>query len=128
MEVNLVCLSHLAIDLYLSTLHTQVASKTPQQDQLPAAYGETAGKIISKLVRPLVTDPVKPGRRSALFAATSRELVEGEGVQGPYIMPDKKISEASKKGQDEAVARRLWNLGIGLLKEKLGVLDYGFAV
>jgi len=44
-------------------------------------------------------------------------MVEGEGVQGQYIMPDKKISEASKKGQDEAVTRRLWNLGIGLLEK-----------
>jgi len=102
--------------------------KTPQQDQMPAAYGETAGKLITKMVRPLMTDPIKHGCRSALFAATSPEMVEGEGVHGQYIMPDKKISEVSKQGQDDAMARRLWDLSIGLLREKVGALDYGYAV
>ena len=102
--------------------------KTPQQDQMPAAYGETAGKVIAKMARPLMTDPIKHGCRSGLFAATSLEMVEGEGVHGQYIMPDKKISEVSKKGQDDAMAKRLWDLSIGLLREKVGTLEYGFAV
>jgi len=75
-----------------------------------------------------MTDPVRHGCRSALFAATSPEMVEGEGVHGQYIMPDKKISEVSKQGQDDAMARRLWDLSIGLLREKVGALDYGYAV
>jgi WW domain-containing oxidoreductase len=102
--------------------------KTPQQDQMPVAYGETADKVITKMVRPLMTDPVKHGCRSGLFAATSPEMVEGEGIHGQYIMPDKKISEVSKKGQDDAMATRLWDLSIGLLREKIGNLDYGFVV
>lgn len=78
------------------------------------------------MVRPLMTDPVKHGCRSALFAATSGEMVEGEGVQGQYIVPDKKISDVSKKGQDEEMGRRLWDMSIGLLKEKIGRLEYDF--
>ena len=102
---------------------------TPQQDQFPAAYGETIGKMTKKLVRPLMTDPVKHGCRSGLFALTSEEMVEktGDEVQGQYIMPDKKIADISKKGKDDAMAERLWNLSIGILKEKLGSLDYDFA-
>lgn len=100
--------------------------KTQQQDQLPAAYGETSGKVIARMVKPLMTDPVKHGCRSELFAATGPEMVEGEGVHGQYITPDKKISEVSKKGQDAVMAARLWDLSIGLLKEKVGTLDYGF--
>lgn len=102
--------------------------KTPQQDQMPAAYGETVGKVVAKMVRPLMTDPVKHGCRSALFAATSPEMVEGDGVQGQYIMPDKKITDVSKKGQDDEMARRLWDMSVGLLKEKIGRLEYEFDV
>jgi WW domain-containing oxidoreductase len=91
--------------------------KTQQQDQLPAAYGETAGKVVTRMVKPLMADPVQHGCRSELFAATDPEVAEGEGVHGQYIMPDKKISEVSKKGRDVVMAVRLWDLGIGLLKE-----------
>jgi hypothetical protein len=80
---------------------------------MPAAYGETAGKVVAKIVRPFMTDPVKHGCRSGLFAATSPEMVEGEGVHGQYVMPDKKISEVSKQGAgrfngDEAVESQYW--------------------
>jgi WW domain-containing oxidoreductase len=93
---------------------------------LPAAYGETAGKVITRMVKPLMADPFKHGYLSGLFAAMDPEMVEGEGVHGQYIMPDKKISEVSKKGQDVVMAVRLWDLRIRLLKEKVGTLDYGF--
>jgi hypothetical protein len=43
-------------------------------------------------------------------------------------MSDKKISEVSKKGQDGAMAMRLWNLSIGLLREKVRTLGYGLVV
>ena len=62
---------------------------------MPAAYGETAGKVITRMVKSLMTDPVKHGCCSGLFAATGPEMVEGEGVHRQYIMPDKKISEVS---------------------------------
>jgi WW domain-containing oxidoreductase len=102
--------------------------KTPQQDQMPAAYGETAGKAVAKIVRTLMTDPVKRRCRSGLFAATSLEIVNGESVHRRYIMPDKKISEVSKQGQDDAMATRLWDRSIDLLREKVGRLEYGFAI
>lgn len=93
---------------------------------MSAAYGETTGMVIARMAKPLMTDPVKYGCRSGLFAATGPEMVEDEGVHGQYIMPDKKISEVSKKGQDEVMVVRLWDLSIGLLKEKVGTLDYRF--
>lgn len=103
---------------------------TPQQDQFPNAYGNIAGKVIKKMVRPLMTDPVRHGCRSALFVMTSPEVVHGEGapLQGEYVMPDKKVSEVSKKGQDEEMGARLWELSLGLLREKIGGLEYDFQV
>jgi WW domain-containing oxidoreductase len=99
---------------------------TPQQDQFHNAYGRTAGEVIKKMVRPLMTDPVKHGCRSALFVLTSSEVIQGEGapLQGQYVMPDKKVSEVSKKGQDEEMAAHLYKLSLGLLKEKIGTLEY----
>jgi len=35
----------------------------------------------------------------------------------------RKLVKSVKKGQDDV---RLWDLSIGLLKEKVGTLDYGF--
>jgi hypothetical protein len=76
------------------------------------------------MAKPLMADPVKHGYRSELFAATDPEVVEGEGVHGQYIMPDKKISEVGKKGQDVVMAARLWDLGIGLLKDERNLLRF----
>jgi WW domain-containing oxidoreductase len=56
--------------------------KTSQQDQMPAAYGETAGKVITKMVRPLLTDPIRHGCRSELFAATSLKMFEERECMG----------------------------------------------
>ena len=98
---------------------------TPQQDQFTEAWGETAGKAVKAMVRPLMTDPVRHGCRSALFVLTSPEVVEKE-LQGQYVMPDKKVSEVSKKGQDEEMAARLWEMSLRVLREKIGGLDYGF--
>lgn len=96
---------------------------TPQQEQFHNAYGSAAGGVIKKMVRPLMTDPVKHGCRSALFVLTSGEVVSGEDapLQGQYVMPDKKVSEVSKKGQDEEMAERLWGISMELLQEKIGV-------
>ena len=49
-------------------------------------------------------------------------------MHGQYIMQDRKISEVGKKCQDGAIATRLWNHSIGLLREQVGTLDNDFAV
>ena len=56
---------------------------TDQQDQAIDAYG-TKGKIGVKAVRPFLKDPLDEGCRSALFAATSEDVV-AEGIQGQYV-------------------------------------------
>ena len=92
---------------------------TDQQEQAVDAYG-TKGKIGVKAVRPFLKDPIDEGCRSALFAATAEEVVT-EGLQGVYIVPDRKVTEPSKQGLDEALGENLWKLCRAILKEKVGV-------
>lgn len=95
---------------------------TDQQDQAIEAYG-TAGKMGVKAVRPFMKDPVDEGCRPILFAATARE-VGVEGIDGAYIVPERKVTEPSKQAQDEALQERLWKLVGEVLREKLGELPY----
>jgi NAD(P)-dependent dehydrogenase (short-subunit alcohol dehydrogenase family) len=92
---------------------------TDQQDQAIEAYG-TLGKIGVAALRPFMKDPVDQGCRPMLFAATS-DAVAQEKIDGEYIVPDRKVSDVSKQGQDEELQERCWNLVESILKEKLGV-------
>lgn len=95
---------------------------TDQQDQAIDAYG-TLGKLGVKAVRPLLSDPVSKGCRSGLFAATSDDITK-EGIQGQYIVPDRKVTEPSKNAMDVELGENLWRLSEQLLVEKLGTLPY----
>jgi len=77
------------------------------------------GKIGHELVKPLMKDPVTSGCRSALFAATSEDIIS-ESIRGQYIVPDRKVTEPSSRAQDEEMGERLWALQEELLKEKFG--------
>ncbi|KAF2092319.1 NAD(P)-binding protein [Saccharata proteae CBS 121410] len=99
------------------------AVNTDQPDQAKAAYG-TIGKIGVEAVRPFMKDPVDSGCRSALFAATSEKIVE-EGVQGQYIVPDRKITTPSDQAQNEELQESLWRLTERVLNDKIGNLPYG---
>lgn len=70
-----------------------------------------------------MADPVKQGCRPALFAATSEDVVN-EGIVGEYIIPDRKVSSVSSQAEDEKLGENLWKLGVELLRQKLGHLDY----
>lgn len=95
---------------------------TDQQEQAVDAYG-TIGKIGVKAVRPLLSDPVDKGCRSGLFAATSDDIAK-EGIQGQYIVPDRKVTKPSKEAMDIELGENLWRLSEELLVEKLGTLPY----
>lgn len=100
---------------------------TDQQEQAVEAYG-TLGKIGVAAVRPLLSDPVKTGCRSALFAATAQD-VAAEDITGQYIVPDRKVTEPSKQAQDAALGDQLWMLGEQLLREQFsGKLPYSETV
>ncbi|KAL8832310.1 MAG: hypothetical protein Q9191_000364 [Dirinaria sp. TL-2023a] len=99
---------------------------TDQQDQAIDAYG-SLGKLGVKAVRPLLSDPVSKGCRSGLFAATSDDITKG-GIQGQYIVPDRKVTEPSKKAMDVELGENLWRLSEQLLVEKLGTLPYVHSV
>ncbi|GME46638.1 Short-chain dehydrogenase/reductase SDR [Neofusicoccum parvum] len=97
--------------------------RTDQQDQAVEAYGKL-GDIAVKVVRPFMKDPVDEGCRPALFAATSK-VVEEEGMQGLYMVPDRKVEEPSKEAKDEELGEALWLLTERLLMDRVGPLDYG---
>ncbi|KAF2435211.1 NAD(P)-binding protein [Tothia fuscella] len=98
------------------------AVSTDQPEQAVDAYG-IMGKAGVTLTRPFMSDPVKTGCRSILFAATSPD-VETEGLWGEYIIPDHKVSDPSSQAKDEELQERLWSLTESVLKEKLGSLPY----
>lgn len=96
--------------------------KTDQQKQAVDAYG-TLGKVGVALVAPLLKDPIDDGCRPALFAATA-EAIATEGIQGQYIIPDRKVTEPSSQAQDEQLGEQLWKLTVQILEQKLGSLSY----
>ena len=101
--------------------------ETDQPNQAIHAYG-MLGKIGVKAVKPFLKDPVEEGCRPALFAAASPDIAK-EGLMGVYIVPDRKITEVSDMGRDEALGERLWGLSVEVLREKLGGdLGYEFDV
>lgn len=95
---------------------------TDQQEQAVEAYG-TKGKIGVAVVRPFLKDPTDKGCRPALFAAASEDIIK-EGIQGGYIVPDRKVTDPSKQAQDVELGENLWRLSEQILKEKLGSLPY----
>ena len=103
--------------LYANATHPGGVN-TDQQQQAVEAYG-TIGKIGVAAIRPFMKDPVKAGCRSALYAATSPEVIE-KGISGEYIVPDKKITEPSTQAQDVQLGENLWALSVNILREKLG--------
>jgi len=103
--------------IYVNATHPG-AVNTDQPEQAVEAYG-TLGKIGATLIRPFMSDPVKTGCRSALFAATSPE-VEEQGITGKYIVPEKSVTDPSKQAQDVELGESLWKLSHKLLSMKLG--------
>jgi NAD(P)-dependent dehydrogenase (short-subunit alcohol dehydrogenase family) len=91
---------------------------TDQPKQAVDAYG-TLGKVGVAVVRPFMKDPVDQGCRPILFAATS-DAIREEKIDGSYIVPDKKVTEASSQALDEGLQEQLWELTERILKEKLG--------
>lgn len=96
---------------------------TDQPEQAVDAYG-TLGKIGVTVIRPFMKDPIDSGCRPALFAATSEDVVK-EGMQGVYIVPDRKVEEPSKEARNEELGDALWMLTERLLMDRVGPLDYG---
>ena len=68
-------------------------------------------------------DPVDEGCRSALFAAASEDVIKDK-IDGQYIIPDRKVTDVSKKAKDEELQERCWRLTETVLREKLGDLGY----
>ncbi|KAK1064352.1 hypothetical protein LTR12_006457 [Friedmanniomyces endolithicus] len=95
---------------------------TDQPKQAEEAYG-VMGKIGVMATRPFMSDPIDQGCRPALFAATSRDVVT-EGLNGVYVVPDRKVAGVSSQAEDERLQEQCLRLTEGLLGEKLGGLPY----
>ncbi|EXM13812.1 Short-chain dehydrogenase/reductase SDR [Fusarium oxysporum f. sp. vasinfectum] len=92
--------------------------RTDQQEQAIDAYGNL-GKVGVAVIRPFMKDPIDQGCRPILFAATSNTIKE-ENIDGSYIVPDCKVTEASAQALDEDLQEQLWALTEKILKGKLG--------
>lgn len=106
---------------FINATHPGAVS-TDQPEQAVDAYGKV-GKLGVKAVRPFMKDPVDEGCRSALFAAASEDVVGG-GIDGLYIVPDRKVTDVSKQAKDEELQERCWRLTERVLRENLGQLPY----
>ncbi|KAM0715061.1 hypothetical protein Q7P37_009526 [Cladosporium fusiforme] len=106
---------------YINATHPGAVS-TDQPEQAVDAYGKI-GKLGVKAVRPFMKEPVGQGCRPALFAAASEDVVK-DGIDGRYIVPDRKVVDISKQAQDEDLQERCWRLTGDVLREKLGELPY----
>ena len=100
------------------------AVSTDQPEQAIDAYG-MMGKLGVKAVRPFMKEPVDQGCRPALFAVAGEDVVKDQ-IDGRYIVPDRKVTDVSKKAQDEGLQERCWRLTMAVLREKLGELSYDF--
>ena len=61
---------------------------------------------------------VKDGAGTPIIAATSPAIrAKAERYKGGYLVPMGKLSEPSKKAQDEDLAKELWETTERLLKE-----------
>ncbi|KIA75452.1 hypothetical protein HK57_00096 [Aspergillus ustus] len=98
------------------------AIRTDQQKQAEDAYG-ILGTVGVKLVRPFMDDPVDQGCRAALFAATGEDIVK-DGIQGQYIVPDRKPNSPSSEAQNHELQENLWKLTEKILVDKLGSVPY----
>lgn len=68
--------------VYVNATHPGAVS-TDQPKQAEDAYGFFASMAVAVL-RPLMKDPIKQGCRSALYAATSPEIIEND-ISGAYV-------------------------------------------
>lgn len=100
-----------------------VATDQPKQATDPDAFGKV-GAVGVTVLKPFLKDAVTQGCRPALFAACSDDVVKGEGIQGCYIEPDRKVVEPSAEARDDALGERLWTLSEEILREKLGGLPW----
>jgi len=106
---------------FINATHPGAVS-TDQPEQAVDAYG-MMGKLGVKAVRPFMKEPVDQGCRSALFAAAGEDIVKDK-IDGQYIVPDRKVTEVSKKARDDELQEQCWRLTMSVLQEKLGELAY----
>ncbi|GAA6016804.1 hypothetical protein JCM10207_003257 [Rhodosporidiobolus poonsookiae] len=92
---------------------------TGQTGQYEEAYGETVGKIIQTVVRPIMKTP-NDGALSALWAATAPEARDPKYPQGSYFTNPAQPSEATEEGDDQELVDNFWNNGLEVIKQVAG--------
>jgi WW domain-containing oxidoreductase len=95
---------------------------TDQQEQAIEAYG-TLGKVGVRAVQPFMKDPVDEGCRPVLFAAASEDVVK-DGLDGVYLVPDRKVTDVTSHAKDEGLQEQCLRLMEMVLAEKFGKLEY----
>ncbi|KAL7421374.1 hypothetical protein Q5752_004259 [Cryptotrichosporon argae] len=94
---------------------------TEQEHSATEAYGPVIGGVLETAAQ-LLFKSKEEGAESTLWAGTGHSVVgRREEVQGRYFTePDGKVGTETYQAEDEAAARKLWELNVRVLKDKLG--------
>lgn len=111
----------------INATHPGDFNRTPLTAQLRVSFG-FLGWLMLFFLSPFMPDPIITGCRSALFACTSNKELLEKRIYGKYIVPDKKVEEPSAMARDELMGKRLWEVSMDILREKLGGLEYGLDI
>ncbi|GAA5821783.1 hypothetical protein JCM11251_001022 [Rhodosporidiobolus azoricus] len=95
------------------------AVATGQTGQYEEAYGETGGKIIQTLVRPIMKIP-SDGALSALWATVAPEARDPKYPNGSYFTNPQQLGGETKEADDQELIDNFWNTGLEVIKEVAG--------
>ena len=111
--------SHGGREVLINATHPGDYNRTPLTSNLTVAFG-FLGYILLFILGPFMSDPMIAGCKTALFAATPNADLLGKRIDGQYIVPDKQVKDPSEMAQDAEMGKRLWELTMELLRDRLG--------
>ncbi|BGP34578.1 hypothetical protein JCM10296v2_006400 [Rhodotorula toruloides] len=97
---------------------------TGQNDQIKPAYGETIGKVVETLVRPILRAP-DDGALSTLWAATAPEAREGEFENGSYCTDPAELGKETSEATDPELINNFWSTSLSILEKVVGKENVG---
>ncbi|BGP26909.1 short-chain dehydrogenase/reductase SDR family protein [Rhodotorula toruloides] len=97
---------------------------TGQNDQIQPAYGQTLGKVVETLVRPILRAP-DDGALSTLWAATGPEAREGGFENGSYYTGPAEEGKETSEATDPELIDNFWNTSLSILDKVVGRENVG---
>ncbi|KAI9220835.1 hypothetical protein BC828DRAFT_397901 [Blastocladiella britannica] len=105
-------------NVWAAALHPGYVA-TELQRNIGGAYGGVASAVMSAATVVFAKSPDN-GARTTLAAATHPKGTKWDVASGSYFEPYGEVKSGSKMANDPALADKLWDLSIRIVKEKLG--------